>query len=106
LEDGADPLFWASKLHFYITDVTFYNFPYTFGFLLARALIAMFSKEGNAFLPRYETFLRQAGSDSVENLARRCLDIDISTPEFWEDAIRSLETPLKRYKEKIKTFKA
>ena len=31
---GEDPLFWASKLHFYISGVTFYNYPYTFGFLL------------------------------------------------------------------------
>ena len=30
---GEDPYFWASKLHFYITGITFYNFPYTFGFL-------------------------------------------------------------------------
>ncbi|WP_240620148.1 M3 family oligoendopeptidase, partial [Peribacillus acanthi] len=29
------PTFWASKLHFYITGVPFYNFPYTFGFLFS-----------------------------------------------------------------------
>ncbi|HEU4638941.1 MAG TPA: M3 family metallopeptidase, partial [Candidatus Binatia bacterium] len=34
---GEDPYFWASKLHFYITGITFYNFPYTFGYLLSRA---------------------------------------------------------------------
>jgi len=104
MEDGADPLFWASKLHFYITEVTFYNFPYTFGFLLARALIAMFHREGKDFLPKYETFLRRAGSDSVENLAQQSLGIDISTPEFWEGSIKSLEEPLRRYKEKIKSL--
>ncbi len=26
------PSFWCSKLHFYIDEVPFYNFPYTFGF--------------------------------------------------------------------------
>jgi len=35
---GEDPYFWASKLHFYITGITFYNFPYTFGYLLSRGL--------------------------------------------------------------------
>ena len=47
LEVGAeDAYFWASKLHFYITGITFYNFPYTFGYLLSRALYAMFKKDG------------------------------------------------------------
>ncbi len=27
--DGWNPLFWASKLHFYIGGLPFYNFPYT-----------------------------------------------------------------------------
>ena len=69
-EGGEDPLFWASKLHFYITSLTFYNFPYTFGFLLSRGLFARFRQEGAAFLPRYEEFLRRAGSDTAENVAR------------------------------------
>jgi len=29
LPGGEDPYFWASKLHFYITGISFYNFPYT-----------------------------------------------------------------------------
>jgi len=43
---GEDPYFWASKLHFYITGITFYNFPYTFGFLMSRGLYAMFQERG------------------------------------------------------------
>jgi len=35
---------------------TFYNFPYTFGFLMSRGLYAMFKKEGSNFLRRYEEF--------------------------------------------------
>ena len=49
---GEDPYFWASKLHFYITGITFYNFPYTFGYLLSRGLYAMFKAEGDAFLAK------------------------------------------------------
>ncbi|MFC1857893.1 M3 family oligoendopeptidase [Thermodesulfobacteriota bacterium] len=98
LADGADPYFWASKLHFYITDIAFYNFPYTFGFLLARALIHRFYKEGSAFLPRYEMFLKMAGSDTVENVTRDSLEVDVSTADFWAESIRSLGEPLERYK--------
>jgi oligoendopeptidase F len=93
---GEDPYFWASKLHFYITGLTFYNFPYTFGFLLSRGLVAMFKKEGPGFLSKYEEFLRLAGSDTAENVVKRTVGQDIEKPEFWAEAIQSLEEPLSR----------
>ena len=93
---GEDPYFWASKLHFYITGLTFYNFPYTFGYLLSRGLYAMFKKDGADFLPKYEEFLRLAGSDTAENVVKRTVGQDLEQPEFWSEAIRSLEEPRQR----------
>ncbi len=105
---GEDPMFWASKLHFYMADVSFYNFPYTFGFLMAATLFHKFKAEGPAFLPKYEAFLKLTGSDTTENVARRSLGADIGDPAFWETAIKGLAVPLARYKKllgKIKTAK-
>ena len=96
---GEDPYFWASKLHFYITGLTFYNFPYTFGFLLSRGLFATLKKEGKDFLPKYEEFLRLAGSDTAENVVQRTVGSDIGKPEFWSEAIQSLEEPFLRLEE-------
>jgi len=96
---GEDPYFWASKLHFYITGLTFYNFPYTFGFLLSRGLFAILKKEGKDFLPKYEEFLRRAGSDTAENVVQRTVGSDIGKPEFWSEAIQSLEEPFLRLEE-------
>jgi len=93
-EGGEDPYFWASKLHFYITGTTFYNFPYTFGFLLSRGLFAQYLKQGADFLPQYASFLQQSGSDTVENVVHRCLDVNLSEPTFWMEAIHSLDTPI------------
>ncbi|MBI4523087.1 MAG: M3 family oligoendopeptidase [Deltaproteobacteria bacterium] len=93
-EGGEDPYFWASKLHFYITGITFYNFTYTFGFLLSRGLFERFKQEGEDFLPRYEQFLRLSGSDSAINVVRKAIGADLETPEFWVEAIRSLDQPL------------
>lgn len=92
--EGEDPYFWASKLHFYITGLTFYNFPYTFGYLLSRGLYARFTEQGATFLPKYEEFLRLAGSDTAENVVQRTLGEDIEDPAFWRSAIKSLERPL------------
>jgi oligoendopeptidase F len=90
---GEDPLFWASKLHFFIPDVAFYNFPYTFGFLLSRGLFAAFRAEGDAFLPRYEAFLRATGSGLAHEVARATLGRDLEAPEFWCQAIDTLRAP-------------
>ena len=98
LDDGLDPLFWASKLHFYIPGAYFYNYPYTFGFLLARTMYALFKQQGPPFLPQYEAFLRLSGSAPVEEVAQRSIGADTTQPGFWAEAIRSLEQPLSQYK--------
>lgn len=92
---GTDPYFWASKLHFYITSLSFYNFPYSFGYLLSRRLYADFKAEGPAFLPRYASFLRQTGSGWAHDIARRSLGWDLEQPDFWRQAIASLEPTLR-----------
>jgi len=98
-EGGEDPFFWASKLHFYITGVTFYNFPYTFGFLLSRGLFDRFKQEGAAFLPRYEEFLRRTGQDMAEGVARDSIGVDLTSPEFWMEAIDTLLEPVQQLEE-------
>ena len=104
-EGGEDPYFWASKLHFYITGVTFYNFPYTFGYLLSRGLFSIFKQEGREFLNKYEEFLRLSGSDTAENVAKKTIGKDLTKPDFWIDAIRTLEKPYQEFSEIIKKLK-
>lgn len=97
LPDGTDPLFWASKMHFFIGEVSFYNFPYVFGYLLSQALFARFQSEGPSFLPRYEAFLALTGSAPCEEVARRALDADLTSPDFWAEALRAIEPTLVAY---------
>lgn len=97
--DAEDPYFWASKLHFYISELSFYNFPYTFGYLLARTLIARFREEGPDFLPCYEALLAASGSGSVEKVVLQTLDQNISRKDFWRSAMRSLAMDIQRYRQ-------
>lgn len=83
----TDPYFWASKLHFFITGISFYNFPYAFGFLLSRALFARYKTEGAGFLKRYEEFLINSGSMSCEEAARVALGVNLHDAKFWADAV-------------------
>ena len=97
LPEGTDPMFWASKMHFFITGVSFYNFPYVFGYLLSQALFARFKAEGPEFLPRYEAFLAATGSASCEDVARQTLGADLTSIEFWAEALRAMEPTLLEY---------
>lgn len=97
LPDGTDPMFWASKMHFFITGVSFYNFPYVFGYLLSQALFDRFKAEGAAFLPRYEAFLAMTGSATCEEVVKQTLGEDLTSPDFWATALRAIEPTLAAY---------
>ncbi|WP_028987997.1 M3 family oligoendopeptidase [Thermicanus aegyptius] len=81
------PYFWESKLHFYITEVPFYNFPYTFGFLFSSGIYARALAEGPAFAPRYEALLGDTGRMKVEDLAKKHLGEDLTKSDFWQSAV-------------------
>jgi pepF/M3 family oligoendopeptidase len=81
------PHFWASKLHFYLTDVPFYNFPYTFGYLFSAGIYAKALKEGPDFKNQYVALLRDTGRMSVEELAKAHLGVNVEEKDFWQDAV-------------------
>ena len=83
----ADDLFWASKLHFSIADVSFYNYPYLFGYLFSKGVYAQREQRGEAFYDDYVKLLRATGSMSAEELAREHLQVDLAEPAFWQASI-------------------
>lgn len=85
--DEYHPSFWESKLHFYITGVSFYNFPYTFGYLFSTGIYARALEEGATFADKYDAILRDTASMTVESLAQKHLNVDLTKPDFWESAI-------------------
>jgi len=98
LEEGQeDPLFWASKLHFFISRVSFYNYPYTFGYLLSRALFNEFKRTGPSFLRRYEAFLIATGCMTCEDAVMKTLGWDIREESFWADTIKTIGEPLAQF---------
>ncbi|WP_349728550.1 M3 family oligoendopeptidase [Peribacillus frigoritolerans] len=84
-----NPTFWASKLHFYITGVPFYNFPYTFGYLFSLGIYANALKESAGFEEKYIALLKDTGSMKVEDLAKKHLGVDLKTRDFWEEAVNA-----------------
>lgn len=90
-EGGHHPLFWASKLHFFLTDVPFYNYPYTVGYLFAGGVYDQAKKEGSSFAEKYRALLADTGSMTTEQVALKHMGVDLSGEEFWRNAVaRSL----------------
>ncbi len=86
-KEGMHHLFWASKLHFYITEAPFYNFPYTVGFLFAGGVYARALAEGKSFAPRYRALLEDTGRMTTEQVAQKHLGVDLTKDDFWRSGV-------------------
>ncbi|WP_179884959.1 M3 family oligoendopeptidase [Bacillus sp. AFS015802] len=75
---------WIWTPHFYKTESPFYNFPYTFGYLLALNLFARAKETGQEFEEQYMELLRDSGSMTAEDLVMKHLGEDITEEAFWE----------------------
>jgi oligoendopeptidase F len=82
-----DEMFWASKLHFSIASLSFYNYPYLFGYLFSLGIYAQKDKYGEAFNDLYTKVLRDTGTMTAEDLVQQHLQKDIRTPEFWNASL-------------------
>jgi oligoendopeptidase F len=91
------PHFWASKLHFYITEVPFYNFPYTFGYLFSTGIYATAAGEGASFEERYIRLLQDTGRMTVEELARKHLNVDLTKPDFWKQSVALMQKDVEEF---------
>lgn len=82
----GDPLYWATKLHFSMAHASFYNFPYTFGYLFSLSIYARRKDLGSQFYPTYLNILRDTGRMTAEDLIMKHLGEDIRKPQFWQKA--------------------
>lgn len=93
--DGLDqeqlhPYMWVLKGHYYSESLSFYNFPYAFGGLLARGLYEKYKIEGDTFVPKYKAFLNATTVMSVEDAAREA-EINLEDPQFWRNSLKTIE---------------
>ncbi|MBX2799375.1 MAG: hypothetical protein KTR31_16995 [Myxococcales bacterium] len=92
-------LFWCSKLHFYIAEFGFYNWPYTFGYLFSAAVYDRAAAEGPDFLVRLKDLLVRTGWQSTEELAHQTLGVDLTDPAFWIGAAKPIEARVQAFLE-------
>jgi oligoendopeptidase F len=91
-----EPYVWIKYGQFYQADIPFYNYPYSFGFLLSIGLLEI-AKENKLFSQNFHEFLSETGTLPVEQLIKKHFDKDLSLPEFWQQSIQRILMDIEQY---------
>ncbi len=73
---------WTMKVHYYIANYRFYNYPYVFAQLFVFALYRLYKEQGESFIPKLKRLLAAGASKSPRELASE-LGFDVTKTEFW-----------------------
>jgi oligoendopeptidase F len=90
--------FWASKMHFSMTKISFYNYPYLMGYLFSLGVYNEGQKQGLSFAATYKNLLRETGVLSANELMQKYFNKSIENKEFWLSAIDVSLQSIKQYK--------
>ena len=96
--DYRHPFMWACKGHYYSENLSYYNFPYAFGALFSKGLYAMYRKEGESFVPKYQALLNATTTQNVEDVAKM-VGADITKPDFWRDSLQLIADSIDTFME-------
>ena len=99
-----DEMFWASKLHFSMSGLGFYNYPYLFGYLFSLGIYAQREKFSDTFEPMYREILLDTGSMTAEDLVQKHLQQDITQATFWADSIAVVNKSLQQFETLVKNI--
>ena len=96
-DGGWNARFWVSKLHFYISGLPFYNFPYTFGYLLSLGVYAVGQDSGAEFAETYRRLLIATGCQDAEDAVRTTLGFDLRKPDFWNKSLAIIADRVRQF---------
>lgn len=107
--DGLDPEYrnpymWAHKAHYYSSS-SFYNYPYTFGYLFGLGIYANYQNNPDGFHERYNTLLASTGKDNAMNLAKG-FGIDIEDANFWRASLSIAKGRITEYEALVEKYRS
>lgn len=94
---ARSPLAWVGLRHLYMSERSFYNWPYAFGYLFSSAVHARGHVEGAGFQDTFIQLLKMTGYATGAELARAALGADLSDVGFWRGALEPLERRIARF---------
>lgn len=99
--DGLDhnylhPYMWINKPHYYYADANYYNFPYAFGELFVRGLIAEYRSRGNSFVDDYNKLLSLTGKNNLYDLGK-IMGFDLHSKDFWRKSLEMIKEEIQEF---------
>ncbi|PXF44456.1 Group B oligopeptidase PepB [Gracilariopsis chorda] len=92
-------------LHYYKTDTPFYNWQYSFGYLMAEKLFQKCKENKSSCKQVYHNFFMDSGTMTAEELVQKHLDYDISQDTIWEEIAIEVENKINRFKTEWEKYK-
>jgi len=99
--DYLHPYMWVCKPHYYSGQLSYYNFPYTFGLLFAKGLYAKYLQNKKEFVNMYDKLLAATGKMMVEDAAK-IAGIDVTKKEFWVSSLELIKQDIEMFLELTK----
>ena len=95
-----DKWWWTMKLHFFIPNYRYYNYPYVYAQLFVFAMYRLYKEQGKDFVPKLRNLLSAGSSKSPRELASE-IGFDITKEDFWQKGIDQFEVFLKMFEETL-----
>jgi oligoendopeptidase F len=92
---------WTMKLHYYLANYRFYNYPYVFAQLFVFALYRLYKEQGKSFVPKLKGLLAAGSSKSPRELASD-LGYKITEETFWEKGMKQAEEFINMLEETVR----
>jgi oligoendopeptidase F len=81
---------WTMKVHYYMANYRFYNYPYVFAQLFVFALYRLYKEEGKDFIPKLKNLLAAGSRKSPRELGKD-LGFDITSELFWNKGMKQAQ---------------
>jgi oligoendopeptidase F len=91
---------WTMKLHFYMANYRYYNYPYVYAQLFVYAMYRLYKEQGKEFVPKLKALLSAGSSRSPRDLAAD-IGFDVTTEEFWQKGIDQFSEFVKKFEETL-----
>ncbi|MGQ4911297.1 MAG: M3 family oligoendopeptidase [Candidatus Thorarchaeota archaeon] len=91
---------WTMKLHFYIPNYRYYNYPYVYAQLFVYAMYRLYREQGKDFVPKLKALLGAGSSKSPRDLAAE-IGFDVTTEEFWQKGIDQFNEFVEQFEETL-----
>ncbi len=91
---------WTMKVHYYMANFRFYNYPYVYAQLFVYAMYRLYKEQGKEFVPRLKKILAAGSSRSPRELAAE-IGFDITKEAFWQKGMDQFAEFIEMFRETL-----